>query len=135
MAIKNAPRTPLIAPLAPINGLVDSDSTIRPKASKKNMFPDKWIMSPCRNMQVTRVCDLERSAAAVTEREYGDRIGIWRIMDMFVRHGLKVTFLMNGHKVEQFADECQEFKAQGHEFSSKSYEPEYSLWGHEVFRL
>jgi peptidoglycan/xylan/chitin deacetylase (PgdA/CDA1 family) len=48
-------------------------------------------------------------------------------MDMFGRHGLKVTFLMNGLKVEQFAQECREFKAQGHEFSSESYEHEYSF--------
>jgi len=65
--------------------------------------------------------------AAVTEREYGDRVGIWRIMDMFDRHGLKATFLMNGLKVEQFAEECKPFKAQGHEFSSESYEHEYSF--------
>ena len=69
----------------------------------------------------------KKNMAAVTEREYGDRIGIWRIMDMFERHGLKVTFLMNGLKVEQFADECREFQAQGHEFSSESYEHEYSF--------
>jgi hypothetical protein len=63
----------------------------------------------------------------VTEREYGDRVGIWRIMDLFDRHDLKVTFLMNGLKVEQFADACKEFKAKGHEFSSESYEHEYSF--------
>src|SRR5438094_304832 len=69
----------------------------------------------------------KKNMAAVTEREYGDRVGIWRIMDMFSRHGLKVTFLMNGLKVEQFSEECKEFKAQGHEFSSESYEHEYSF--------
>jgi len=69
----------------------------------------------------------KQNLAAVTEREYGDRVGIWRIMDMFARHGLKVTFLMNGLKVEQFAHECREFKSQEHEFSSESYEHEYSF--------
>ena len=54
-------------------------------------------------------------------------MGIWRIMDMFDRHGLKVTFLMNGLKVEQFAEECKEFQARGHEFSSESYEHGYSF--------
>ena len=60
----------------------------------------------------------KQNMALVTEREYGDRVGIWRITDLFDRHNLKVTFLMNGLKVEQFADECREFKAKGHEFSS-----------------
>ncbi len=67
-----------------------------------------------------------KNMAAVTEREYGDRVGIWRIMDLFDRHQLKVTFLMNGLKVEQFPDICREAKAKGHEFSSESYEHEYS---------
>src|SRR4029077_6661491 len=38
----------------------------------------------------------KRNMAAVTEREYGDRVGIWRLMDLFDRHQLKVTMLMNG---------------------------------------
>jgi peptidoglycan/xylan/chitin deacetylase (PgdA/CDA1 family) len=67
-----------------------------------------------------------KNMAAVTEREYGDRVGIWRLMDLFERHELKVTMLMNGRKVEQFADACREIKAKGHEFSSESYEHEYS---------
>src|SRR5437870_10417232 len=64
----------------------------------------------------------KQNMALVTEREYGDRVGIWRIVDLFDRHNLKVTFLMNGLKVEQFADVCKEIKAQGHEFSSRSEE-------------
>ena len=60
----------------------------------------------------------KQNLAAVTEREYGDRVGIWRIMDMFDRHGLKVTFLMNGLKVEQFA-RCKEFQAQDMNYSQK----------------
>jgi len=67
-----------------------------------------------------------KNMAAVTEREYGDRVGIWRLLDLFDRHDLKVTMLMNGKKVEQFADLCREIKAKGHEFSSESYEHEYS---------
>ncbi|MGH7795685.1 MAG: polysaccharide deacetylase family protein, partial [Candidatus Binatia bacterium] len=69
----------------------------------------------------------KQNMALVTEREYGDRVGIWRLVDLFERHNLKVTFLMNGLKVEQFADACREFNAKGHEFSSESYEHEYSF--------
>jgi allantoinase len=67
-----------------------------------------------------------KNMAAVTEREYGDRVGIWRILDLFDRHQLKVTFLMNGLKVEQFPEICREARDRGHEFSSESYEHEYS---------
>jgi peptidoglycan/xylan/chitin deacetylase (PgdA/CDA1 family) len=68
----------------------------------------------------------KRNMAAITEREYGDRVGIWRLLDLFERHDLKMTMLMNGKKVEQFPDVCREIKAMGHEFSSESYEHEYS---------
>ena len=69
----------------------------------------------------------KKNMAAVTEREYGDRVGIWRLMDLFDRYDLKVTFLMNGLKVEQFPEEVKEFKGKGHEFSSEGYEHEYSF--------
>jgi peptidoglycan/xylan/chitin deacetylase (PgdA/CDA1 family) len=69
----------------------------------------------------------KKNMAAITEREYGDRVGIWRLMDLFNRYKLKVTFLMNGLKVEQFPNEVKEFKAQGHEFSSECYEHEYAF--------
>src|SRR5262245_62026501 len=64
----------------------------------------------------------DKNMAAVTEREYGDRVGIWRLLDLFDRHQLKVTMLMNGKKVKQFADVCREIKAKGHEFSAEGYE-------------
>ena len=69
----------------------------------------------------------KRNLATVTEREYGDRVGIWRLIDLFDRYKLKVTFLMNGLKVEQFPNEVREFQAMGHEFSSEGYEHEYSF--------
>jgi len=69
----------------------------------------------------------KQNMASVTEREYGDRVGIWRLIDLFDRYKVKVTFLMNGLKVEQFPAEVKEFKAQGHEFSSEGYEHEYSF--------
>src|SRR5262249_21696507 len=61
---------------------------------------------------------LKQNRAWAPERKSGAGVGIWKITDLFDRHNLKVTFLMNGRKVEQFADECREFKAKGHEFSS-----------------
>jgi peptidoglycan/xylan/chitin deacetylase (PgdA/CDA1 family) len=67
-----------------------------------------------------------KNMAAVSEREYGDRVGIWRLLDLFERHQLKVTMLMDGLKVEQFADVCRDIRAIGHEFASENYAHEYS---------
>ena len=38
------------------------------------------------------------SLSVITEREYGDRAGIWRLLDLFKRYDLKVTLLLNGLK-------------------------------------
>ncbi len=72
------------------------------------------------------------SMSAVTEREYGDRAGIWRLLDLFKRYDLKTSFLMNGLKAVELgqpenADLLQEIKSQGHEYSSEGYVHEYSF--------
>jgi peptidoglycan/xylan/chitin deacetylase (PgdA/CDA1 family) len=72
------------------------------------------------------------SLSAVTEREYGDRAGIWRLLDIFARYDLKVSFLLNGLKAvelgnEENADLLQEIQSQGHEYSSEGFVHEYSF--------
>lgn len=72
------------------------------------------------------------SMSAITEREYGDRAGIWRLLDLFQRYDLKTSFLMNGLKAVELgrpenADLLREIKSQGHEYSSEGYVHEYSF--------
>lgn len=72
------------------------------------------------------------SMSAITEREYGDRAGIWRLLDLFQRYDLKTSFLMNGLKAVELgrpenADLLHEIKSQGHEYSSEGYVHEYSF--------
>jgi peptidoglycan/xylan/chitin deacetylase (PgdA/CDA1 family) len=65
--------------------------------------------------------------SAITERQYGDRVGVWRLLDLFDRKNVKVTFLMNGRKVELFPDATLQIKEKGHELSSEGYVHEYSF--------
>jgi allantoinase len=67
------------------------------------------------------------SMSALTERQYGDRVGVWRLLDLFDRKDVKVTFLMNGRKVELFPDATRNIKEKGHELSSEGYVHEYSF--------
>ena len=72
------------------------------------------------------------SMSAITEREYGDRAGIWRLLDLFKRYDLKTSFLMNGLKAVELgrpenADLLHEIASQGHEYSSEGYVHEYSF--------
>ncbi len=72
-----------------------------------------------------------RSLSAVTEREYGDRAGIWRLLDLWQRYDIKTSLLLNGVKAEELgrpenADLLAAVAAQGHEYSSEGYVHEYS---------
>ena len=72
-----------------------------------------------------------RSMSAVTEREYGDRTGIWRLLDTFERYDIKASLLLNGVKAEELgreenADLLAEVQSQGHEYASEGYVHEYS---------
>ena len=72
-----------------------------------------------------------RSMSAVTEREYGDRVGIWRLLELFERHEIKTTLLMNGLKAvwlgrPENAGLLAEIASQGHEYSSEGFVHEYS---------
>src|SRR5438445_247235 len=93
---------------------------------KRHLHRRTWAGPWSRHRPLPAKAVFKKTMAAVTEREYGDRVGIWRIIDLFDRHQLKATMLMNGLKVEQFADACKEIKSKDHEFSSESYEHEYS---------
>lgn len=67
------------------------------------------------------------SMSAITERQYGDRVGVWRLLDLFNRKEVKVTFLMNGRKAELFPDATRRIKQEGHELSSEGWVHEYSF--------
>jgi peptidoglycan/xylan/chitin deacetylase (PgdA/CDA1 family) len=53
--------------------------------------------------------------------EYGLRAGIWRILDLFDRHGCKATFYMCGRAVERTPEIAAEIVARGHEPASHGY--------------
>ena len=72
-----------------------------------------------------------RSMSAITEREYGDRTGIWRLLDTFEKYDIKASLLLNGVKAEELgleenADLLSEVQSQGHEYASEGYVHEYS---------
>jgi len=46
----------------------------------------------------------KRDMGVVMDREFGDKCGIWRILDLFEREGIKATFFLNGITAEQNVD-------------------------------
>src|SRR5207344_3650194 len=53
--------------------------------------------------------------ASLAYGEYGGKAGIWRIMDVFARNGVKGTIDTNGRIAEDFPDALKELQAGGHE--------------------
>jgi len=53
--------------------------------------------------------------ASLAYGEYGGKAGIWRIIDVFARNGVKGTIDTNGRIAEVFPDAVKELHAGGHE--------------------
>jgi peptidoglycan/xylan/chitin deacetylase (PgdA/CDA1 family) len=67
-----------------------------------------------------------RDLAIVTDREYGERVGVYRMLDIFDRVGVRATFFINGVNAERFPDLMRQIDAAGHEVSSENWIHDYS---------
>lgn len=57
--------------------------------------------------------------------EFGGRVGIWRLVDLFDRHGIKATIFTPGRIVELFPQSLRAAHASGHEIADH-------MWEHQV---
>ena len=55
-------------------------------------------------------------------REYGARHGIWRLLDVLDRHGVKATLMCNGLTAELFPDSVRAAADRGHEIASHQWD-------------
>ena len=53
--------------------------------------------------------------------EYGGRTGIWRLLSVFERAGIKGTVCANARAVERYPDSVKAFHRAGHEIAGHSY--------------
>lgn len=68
-----------------------------------------------------------RDLAMITDRQFGERVGIFRLLDLLRGEGVKTTFFCSGAIVENFPETIQEAMADGHEISSQNYRHEYAF--------
>ena len=67
--------------------------------------------------------------------EYGSRVGVWRLIDMFSRYGVKSTFFCCALALERNLDVAQAIPAEGHEVCGHGYRwEEYHLMEREEER-
>ena len=60
----------------------------------------------------------EVNVTSLSHANYGGAVGIWRLMDMFERHGIPATIGANGLAVEKWPDTIKAMHAAGHEIAS-----------------
>jgi peptidoglycan/xylan/chitin deacetylase (PgdA/CDA1 family) len=58
------------------------------------------------------------NVAALSHANYGGAVGIWRLMDLFDRNGIKATIGANGLAVEKWPETIKALHQAGHEIAS-----------------
>ena len=57
----------------------------------------------------------------ITEASYGGRVGIWRLLDILDKHGVKATFNTCGITAERYPESVQAIVERGHEIAGHTY--------------
>ncbi|MFC1886499.1 polysaccharide deacetylase family protein [Thermodesulfobacteriota bacterium] len=65
---------------------------------------------------------MQDPALSVTKGEFGGRVGIWRLMDLFDKHDIKATIFTPGRICELYPDALKEATARGHELADHTWE-------------
>lgn len=59
--------------------------------------------------------------AMMARGEFGAKVGVPRLLDLFDRYGITSTFFVPGHTVDTFPDACHQIQQHGHEFGHHGY--------------
>jgi peptidoglycan/xylan/chitin deacetylase (PgdA/CDA1 family) len=91
----------------------DLGSNASHQRSNRGKLPDKAIY--------------KTDMGVVMDRQFGDKCGIWRILDLFDRESIKASFFLNGRTAEQNVDAVREIVDKGHELAAQPYIHEYAV--------
>ncbi len=69
----------------------------------------------------------KKDISIITDRQYGERVGVFRIIDLFEREGVRTTFFINGITAEKFPEIIKEIKQKRHEIATESYIHDYNF--------
>src|SRR5574341_1396734 len=68
----------------------------------------------------------KKSLAIITDREFGERAGIYRMMELFQKEGIQTTFFPTGITIQNYPEIIKEAAAQGHEIGTETWIHDYS---------
>jgi peptidoglycan/xylan/chitin deacetylase (PgdA/CDA1 family) len=78
-----------------------------------------------RSMPKTAVT--KKNLATITDREFGERVGVFRMLDIFQKEGIRTTFFPTGITVANYPDICQEIVQRGHEIGTETWIHDYNF--------
>ena len=76
---------------------------------------------------IPREAHFNKDMAVITDRQYGERVGIFRMLDCFHEEGIQTTFFVSARTVEVFPDLAKEIQSAGHEIATENYIHDYSF--------
>lgn len=68
----------------------------------------------------------KKNLGTITDREFGERVGVFRMLELFQKEGIQTTFFPTGITIKNYPDVFKEIIAQGHEIGTETWIHDYS---------
>jgi allantoinase len=68
----------------------------------------------------------KRNLAIITDREFGERVGIYRMLEIFEKEKIQTSFFPTGITVQNYPEIFKEIAGQGHEVGTETWIHDYS---------
>jgi peptidoglycan/xylan/chitin deacetylase (PgdA/CDA1 family) len=68
----------------------------------------------------------KKDLGVITDREFGERVGIFRFLDIFEKENIQTTFFPTGITVQNYREIFKEIVDQGHEVGTETWIHDYS---------
>jgi len=68
----------------------------------------------------------KRNLGTITDREFGERVGVFRMLELFQKEGIQTTFFPTGITIKNYPDVFKEIVTQGHEIGTETWIHDYS---------
>ena len=68
----------------------------------------------------------KRNLAIITDREFGERVGIYRMLEIFETEKIQTSFFPTGITVQNYPEIFKEIAEQGHEVGTETWIHDYS---------
>lgn len=68
----------------------------------------------------------KKNLAIITDREFGERVGIYRMLEVFEKENIQTSFFPTGITVQNYPEIFKEIAAHGHEIGTETWIHDYS---------